>query len=78
MTRTTLKKSIHKAVDSINDDTLLQAVYTLLNRVSTDDFDWTDEDLRIVEERRAAYLSGKEKAISISEAKKRLKRKFGK
>jgi hypothetical protein len=78
MTKTTLKKNIHKAIDNINDDAVLQAVYTLLNRVSTDDFDWTDEDLRIVEERRAAYLSGKEKTISISEAKKRLKRKFGK
>ena len=78
MTRTTLKKNIHKAIDNINDDDVLQAVYTLLNKVSVDDFEWTDEDIRIVEERRASYLSGKDKGMSINEAKRRLKKKFGK
>ncbi len=78
MTKTTLKKNIHKAVDEIDDATLLEAVYTLLSRVSLDDIEWTDEDIRIVEERRAGYLSGKDKGISIQEAKKRLKKKFGK
>lgn len=78
MTKETLKKNIHKAIDNINDDAVLKAVYTLLNRVSVDDFEWTDEDIRIVEERRASYLSGQDKGISISEAKRRLKKKLGK
>ncbi len=78
MTRTTLKKNIHKAVDSINDDLVLEAVYTLLSRVSSDVQEWTDEDIRIVEERRAAYLSGKDKGMSISEAKRRLRKKLSK
>ena len=77
MTRTTLKKNIHKAIDSINDDAILEAVFTLLNRVSVDD-NWTDEDIRIVEERKESYLSGKDKGLSIVEAKKRLKKRFGK
>ena len=78
MTKTTLKKNIHKAIDNIDDDAILHAVYTLLNKVSSDEQDWTDEDIKIVEERRASYISGKDKGISVSEAKKRLKRKFGK
>ena len=78
MTRTTLKRNIHKAIDNIDDDAVLQAVYTLLNRVSNDGPDWTDEDIRIVEERRAAYLTGKDKGMSVSEAKRRLRKKLGK
>ena len=78
MTKTTLKKNIHKAIDNINDDAILQAVYTLLNNVSTEDHDWTDEDIRIVEERRANYLNGKTKAMSMSEVKKRLSKRFSK
>jgi hypothetical protein len=78
MTRTTLKKNIHKAVDSINDDTLLQAVYTLLSRVSDDDYEWTKEDIRIAEERRASYLSGKAKMYTLAEVNKMIKKKSGK
>ena len=78
MTRTTLKKNIHKAIDNIDDDAVLEAVYTLLNRFSVDDIEWTDEDIRILEERRASYVSGKNKGLTVSEVKKRLKTKFGK
>jgi hypothetical protein len=35
MTRTTLKKNIHKAVDEIDDTVLLEAVYTILSRTAT-------------------------------------------
>ena len=80
MTRTTLKKNIHKAVDSINDDAVLEAVYTLLSRASFygDDYEWTAKDLKIVEERKAKYLSGKSKAMSLDELNKRIKKRFSK
>lgn len=78
MTKATLKKNIHKAIDSIDDEAVLQAVYTLLNRVSVDDYEWTDEDIRIVEERREAYLSGKAKMHGLEEVNKKIRKKLGK
>ncbi len=80
MTKTTLKKNIHKAIDNIDDAALLEAVYTLLNKASiyNDDYEWTAQDLRIVEERKANYLSGKTKSMSMSELNKRLRKRFSK
>ncbi len=80
MTKTTLKKNIHKAVDKIEDEILLEAVYTLLNRASiyNDDYEWTAKDLQIVEERKVNYLKGKTKAMSISELNKRISKRFSK
>jgi hypothetical protein len=81
MTKETLKKHIHKTVDKINDTALLEAVYTLLNRAShsdEDDYEISDEDLRILEERKAKYLSGKSKAMTITQLNKRIKKRFAK
>lgn len=78
MTRTTLRKNIHKAVDSINDDAVLEAVYTLLSKTASfsDDYEWTAKDLKIVEDRKARYLSGKTKSMSMEELNKRVKKRF--
>lgn len=80
MTKTTLKKNIHKAIDNIDDTILLEAVYTLLSRASNydSDYEWTAEDLKIVEDRKAKYLSGKTKAMSLEELNKRVKKRFSK
>ena len=78
MTKTTLKKNIHKAIDNIDDDALLQAVYTLLSRVSDEDYEWTKEDVRIAEERRVSYLSGKGKMYTLAEVNKMIKKKINK
>ncbi len=78
MTTKTLKKQIHKTVDSINDAVLLEAVYTLLNKASQtlEDKEWTENDIKIVEERKARYKAGKEKSMTLDEFNKKMKKKF--
>ncbi len=79
MTRTVLKKKIHNCVDHINDDKVLEAVYTLLNgHVANDDYELSSEDLKIISVRRKAILKGEEKIYTVSEVKKKLLKKLGK
>jgi hypothetical protein len=81
MTKKALKKQIHKTVDKIDDTALLEAVYTLLNRAShsdEDDYEISDEDLKIIEEKKARYLSGKEKGMTLKEFNKRIQKKYSK
>lgn len=78
MTRTTLKRNIHKAIDNINDDSVLEAVYTLLSKFDSGDYEWDENDIKIAEERRASYLSGKAKMYTLAEVNKKLKRKVSK
>jgi hypothetical protein len=79
MTKTALKKELHKAIDNIDDDTLLEAIYTILNsRANSYSFELSDEDLRIVEERRTLYEAGKLKTTTLAGFKKKVKKKLSK
>lgn len=79
MTQTALKKELHKAIDNIDDDNLLEAIYTILNsRANAHSFELSDEDLRIVEERRVLYEAGKLKTTTLAEFKKKVKKKLSK
>ncbi len=73
MTQTALKKELHKAIDNINDNSILEAVYTILSsRTSPSAYELSDEDMRIIEERRTLYETGKLKTYSAKEVKKKL------
>ncbi|HXB39705.1 MAG TPA: hypothetical protein VNZ49_04135 [Bacteroidia bacterium] len=75
MTQTALKKKLHKAIDDIEDNNLLEAVYTILNsRGYASSFKLSDEDIRIIEERSALYEAGKLKTYTIKEARKKIMR----
>ncbi|MDP2385951.1 MAG: hypothetical protein Q8M29_06250 [Bacteroidota bacterium] len=78
MTRTVLKKKIHNCVDHINDDKILEAVYTLLNGHVNDDYELSSDDLKIINARRKAILSGEEKTYTVAEVKKKLLKNIGK
>lgn len=79
MSQTALKKEIHKAIDNIDDDQLLEAIYTILNsRAYNSSFELTDEDIRVIEERRSAYKAGKTRMLSPSEVKKKILKKLSK
>ena len=70
MTTTTLKKELHKAIDTTNDASLLEAVYTILNKASNlKEYELTGEQLQLVEERRKLYKQGKLKVVSMEEIK---------
>lgn len=77
MTSLALKKSLHQAIDEIEDEIFLQAVYTIVSSKVEDakEYELSDEQLHILEERRAKYLSGKGQSYSWDEVKERLKKK---
>lgn len=79
MTRTVLKKKIYNCVENINDDKILEAVYTLLNgHIANEDYELSSEDLKIINARRKAILKGEEKTFTVAEVKKKLLKKVGK
>lgn len=79
MTKTTLKKKIVDCVEHIDDEKILEAVYTLLNgQVSNDDYELSKEDLEIIKARRKAVLKDEEKTYTVAEVKKKLLKNIGK
>lgn len=72
MTASILKKRITKAIEQIEDEHFLQALYTIISsNTPSKPYTFTKEDEYIVEERRAKYLSGKAKTYTTSEVRKR-------
>ena len=66
MTKAALKKKIYSFVENTNDDKLLEAVYTILNGHSNNDFELSTEDIKLINQRRKAILNGKEKTYSVA------------
>ncbi len=79
MTKAALKEKIHECIEHIDDNSILEAVYTILNKHSTQyDFELSSEDIKIINERKKAILSGKEKTYTVAEVKKKLLISIGK
>jgi hypothetical protein len=78
MSASILKNKINKAVEGINDETFLKAIFTIINEHAKNEIYLDDEDWSIVEERSKAYETGNAKTITISEISKRFKSKFSK
>jgi hypothetical protein len=78
MTKTTLKKKIVDCVEQINDEKILEAVYTLLNGQLDNDYELNAEDLKLIEARRKAILKGEEKTYTVAQVKKKLLKNLGK
>ena len=72
MTATALKKELHKAIDIIEDESFLKAVYTIMNE-KIYDYDLTSEQWTEIEKRRKLYKSGKSQTYTWEEAKKMLR-----
>jgi putative addiction module component (TIGR02574 family) len=70
MTTTTLKKSIHKAVDHVNDSDILKAVYTILQKNAEEEYTLTTVQKRELDKRLAEHKSGKLKYSTFDEVKK--------
>ena len=74
-----IKAALHERIDTINDDRILEAVYTLLenNRNEVFDYEMTDGQLSMLQERDEQYMRGEMKTQSLEEFKKEMKDKFG-
>jgi len=79
MTTSSLKKKIYQCVDHIDDNKLLEAVYTILNgHALQNDFELNAEDIKVIESRKKLISSGKEKLYTVSEVKKKLLKNISK
>jgi uncharacterized protein YpbB len=78
MTKTALKKKIVDCVEQINDEKILEAVYTLLNGQLDSDYELNAEDLKVIEARKKAILKGEEKTYTVSQVKKKLLKNLSK
>jgi hypothetical protein len=58
---------------------VLEAVFTLLNvRRPQSDYELSENDIKIIEERRSNYKKGKTKTYTVSEVKKKILKNLGK
>jgi len=79
MTTASLKRKIHKVIDGIDDNRLLEAVFILLNSNIQDySHALSESDIKIIEERRSNYKKGKTKTYTMSEVKKKILKNLGK
>jgi len=79
MAKTALKKKIYECIDLIDDDKVLEAVYTILNaHTFENEYELSSEDIKIIEERRKSIIKGKEKTYTVSEVKKKILKNLGK
>ena len=77
MKTSALKKEIHLAVDRIDDEKLLEAVYVILNK-STHEFQFTVEQEKELYKRIEKHEKGITKNIPARKAMKELREKFKK
>lgn len=72
MTATTLKKQLHKVIDSTHDTSLLEAVYTILNKEQlSQQYDIDAQQYKLIEERKKLYNQGKLKEVTLLDIKKK-------
>ena len=74
MKTSAIKKSIHEAVDKIEDTNLLQAFYTILEKQADAEieYDLTPEQKKELDKRLTNHKNGNGKTYPWNEVKKRL------
>ena len=80
ITEITLKDKIHFAISDIEDEKFLESIYTILddkNKKSGITLEPDDKILTELNNRRAKYLSGEEKAYSLEEFKSKFYHEHG-
>jgi hypothetical protein len=74
MTASTLRKELHKAIDNIEDQSFLKAVFTIVNEKKFE-YDLSPDQWHDVEQAQKLHKSGKSKSYSWEEVKKHAKSK---
>jgi hypothetical protein len=65
-----LKKQIYKAINTIEDQSFLEAVYTILNdKLKESEFKLTREQKAILDLRRKNHRLGKSKSYTLAETR---------
>ncbi len=76
MTKTVLKKHLYKAIDQIEDNSFLEAVYKILStKVEEEEgFVLSPVHKKILDQREASHKKGEGKSYSWEEAKKEIRK----
>ncbi|MEO7767085.1 MAG: hypothetical protein ABIS01_06645 [Ferruginibacter sp.] len=76
---TSIKEKLHQAIECIDDEKILEAIYTILGsyRNEAEDYELTDEQLKELEKKEAEHLSGKTKSYGLEEHIQMTKEKYG-
>lgn len=80
MTKTTLKKHLHQAIDQIEDDSFLEAVYKIIaDKVEDEEIlKLSDTQKRMLDERVKRHHTGESKSYSWSDVKKQARKSLKK
>ena len=77
MTVSAIRKELHKAIDVIEDESFLKAVYTIINKQKAGvEYDLSPEEWEEIEYIQKQHKSGKSKSYSWDEVKKYAKSKL--
>ena len=75
----TLKDKIHFAISDIEDEKILESIYTLINysNLQQENSAVNNEQLSILKEREANYLAETQKGYNSDEIDSKIKGKYG-
>ena len=75
----TLKDKIHFAISDIEDEKILESIYTLINYTNSQKQNSTvdNEQLLILKEREANYFAGQQKGFTPEEIDSKIKGNYG-
>jgi hypothetical protein len=77
MTTTALKKELIKAIGNIDDNSFLEAVYTIVNEKNLEQrYELSPEQWKEIERRQKVHKAGKSKSYSLEETKKMMRESF--
>ena len=79
MNTTKIKEELHQRIDAMENDKVLEAVYILLENAKNEaeDYVLSEDDIKELERRDAAYEAGENKGYPLDEFKARIKDKYG-
>lgn len=77
MTTTILKTELTKAINGINDKSLLEALYTIINQTkkSSQEYEMTEDDWTEIESRKKELKSGIVKTVTMDQIRNRVAKK---
>ena len=73
MTKSALKKELHRRIDALNDERLLEAIYTILDQQPVlNRYKLSNEQLEELDKRIDAHEAGKETYYTTAQMKRKV------
>jgi hypothetical protein len=72
-----LKSKITKAVNEIDDESFLEAIYVIINKHSAATYELNEDEIQLLNERKELYESGKANTFSVQEVREKILKNIG-